>query len=697
MATRLHATAIRHDHLDEVRRTFVELLGPGFEGVEITAHGGWLSFCTSVWGVNSKNLLKGLCALGRPGLNFTTEDDSRWYGTVVGAPGQPTFIHEHSLYAATPSAEWLAHYEQPEPEEEEIDPALSFLEEPPPPGGPRNAPLDRFLGAQGFAGMTIPDELRARLLALPITEAVLELRQWSVQSFIDALAAAQIPHDPEAVRATLLWENLTPAERDSSLGNLPRLLSVLGLGGQWDKFVHESEHPEQVEPETCELEPSPPPPDVDAIAPVLARLAGTSLTPLADQALNLPLDRAARITFLADLARVEGQPLGVVFTFTWPADAERKVSLPAVEIHANEEEVQWIVEPGRLRVGFTEHETINDCKLSDWLGKKVTQWMKKLPEGVRLEVAMAAAEPTTTHQRFAGPIKGKDWQVEESYPALPGDVLREALDWSARTEKSSFTAVDEAEFEAIMRVIRRDPQLTNLRIKQKGLKIQADWDVTGELARVFARQRLRDRFDLSAQAAAQSAGAAKRRQERREMMRGMVAAARARSAPHDAAILYRGKHTLFWASDFMLLDQLEPEPRDQFTKAVTDLGFTLVGDFVAKKFRDFVLRCWISDDRKTYAIMTAKRSLYLSIEFFTRFANKMTLTTTTNSSVDSRPKKGVFYKVLPGLGGAELHAKHVWGIQQFESKHGTQPVPLEPTLLGVVQEFDQALGRMPQR
>src|SRR5262249_58084368 len=84
----------------------------------------------------------------------------------------------------------------------------------------------------------------------PTGGAVTRCRRWHAEQISNALTEAGIPHDPAAIRSVLLWEDLTENERSSDLGNLPRLLSVLGLGGQWDDWVRQAEAP-----------PPPPPPE----------------------------------------------------------------------------------------------------------------------------------------------------------------------------------------------------------------------------------------------------------------------------------------------------------------------------------------------------------------------------------------------------------------------------------------------------
>src|SRR5262249_24823694 len=92
-------------------------------------------------------------------------------------------------------------------------------------------------------------------------------------------------------------------------------------------------------------------------------------------------------------------------------------------------------------------------------------------------------------------------------------------------------------------------------------------------------------------------------------------------------------------------------------------------------------------------LLMAKRTMYLGYEFFSRFADDSTLTTTTNGAVGSQPELRVYCKVHPGLEPAALYEKHQWGVERFRTRKATEPVPLAPALLGVAREYDRALAR----
>jgi hypothetical protein len=179
----------------------------------------------------------------------------------------------------------------------------------------------------------------------------------------------------------------------------------------------------------------------------------------------------------------------------------------------------------------------------------------------------------------------------------------------------------------------------------------------------------------------------------KQMRRATVEAARKRAAPHDDEPLLRGQQSIYWRSDFSQLTQLKQETRKRIDQAMSDLGLRHCGDLVAKKQRDIVLRAYVSTDRLSYGILMGKRTMYLGYEFFSRFADGSTLTTTTNGAVDSHPQLGIFFKICPGLEVPALFEKHRWGIDRFRTHKGTEPLSLEDTLLGVARELEVAFAR----
>src|SRR5207237_1041653 len=146
------------------------------------------------------------------------------------------------------------------------------------------------------------------------------------------------------------------------------------------------------------------------------------------------------------------------------------------------------------------------------------------------------------------------------------------------------------------------------------------------LSKVFFRHRFAAYWDV----AAHDREAAQHYQERLDMQHKMrqagAAAARSRAAPHNDELLLRSKCGRYWQSDFAGLAELEQETREKIDTAMTRLAFRHIGDLVAQKQRDIVLRIHASSDGLSYGILMAKRTMYLGYEFFSRFADGSTLT-----------------------------------------------------------------------
>jgi hypothetical protein len=703
MATRINVTAVRDCPSGEVRAVMSEVLRPARAGVEcgpvgdqleIHENQGWTWFTTSVWGISAADLNRALCRLARPALQFSTSDGERWYLTVHGGPGgQAHFLHEFAYHSHDPDPaedfERQVDVEQ-RPEPPPVDPRLAFLEDDLPPSSDQpKVPFD--LIAENLAGLgnQIPVEFRETVSALPYSQAAARYRRWHAEQVLAALSAAGIPHDPRVVRSVLLWETVTGVERDSDLGNLPRLLSVLGLGGEWDEWVRQVEAPPPPPELTCPVPAAPPPPSPDLIRPVLALVEPLGLTPVAGGPLVFPLRELGLCRFFPEALSIY-DTAGVTLTVTLPPDFHRAVPPPSEHGGAQVE-----MTAAGFRVGLPNHLWLRRDDLKRLLGKALSRLLFHLPNGAVLDLAFALEGKPALMQRYRGPVAGKNWEISETYPALSRDALAGGMDLAryGAQDHEKHEARDEAEAAAIVELAKRDPTMWDMKMQRKGRMVWCESDVVGHLPKAFFRYR----FATSWNVAGHDREAARLHQERLDQQRKMrqvgVEAARRRAAPHDDEILLQTKRSRYWRSDFARLTELEQETGEKFDATLAGLGFRHLGDLVAKKQRDVVLRTYVSKNRLSYAILMAKRTMYLGNEFFSRFTEGSTLTTTTNASVGSQPVVKVYYKIHSALEPAALYDKHLWGIERFRTRKETEPVPLDPTLLGLARELDQALAR----
>ena len=694
MATRINVTAVRNCSLDDVRAVFTTILGPAFAEIPITDHNGWLSFVTSVWGVSAGDLNRGLCKLAGPALQFTTSDGDRWYLTIHGGQhGQRFFLHEFQFHSYIPGpdddqrrAEELAQRGEPPP----IDSRLEFLEEDRAPGPKRpKAPFDLAADALTSVGGPVSDEFRASVADLPYSQAITRYREWHADQIIAGLASAGIPHDSAAVRSVLLWERITESESGSDLGNLPRLLSVLGIGKEWDDYVTQAETPPPPptsEPEICTVPEAPKPPE-DLIAPVLACVEPLGLTPVAGGPVPLALKDMDRVRFFPDACAIF-DVCGIVLTVMLPPGFSRDGIVPdkAVEGHVE-------LTADGFRAGLHNHMWFNQRDLKSQVGKKLHRLLYHLPDGAMLECAFGHAEHPAMNQRYRGSVAGGSWQIDATYPPLSHDALKNALALAAEDDRPRHKMRDVAEAEAVIAAARRDPNLSHTPVVRKGKTLHCDSDITGRLTRVIFRHRFQGFWNVANVMKEMECKYREQVEMARQMRNAGAKAARRRAAPHEKEVLFHGKQGIYWRSDFAELTELEQETRAKIDAALAELGFTHIGDFVAKKQRDIVLRCYRAADGFSYGVLMGKRTMYLGTEFHSRFADGSTLTTTGNTSVVSHPEISAYFKSCPGLEPAALYAKHQWCIDRFRTRKGTAPMVLDATLVGAARELDEAFAR----
>ncbi len=699
VAVRIHATAIRDCSPDEARAVFAEILGPGFEAVPIHEHQGWTWFTTSVWGVSGGDLNKGLCRLARPALQFTTSDGSRWHLTVHGgAHGQEAFLHEFGCFShpASPDQDDELAAEALNDAPEPIDPDLSFLEdEPEAPARPKTA-FDSVAEDFAFVGVPLPEPLYEELRKLPYSQAVNRLRQWQANEIPRSLAGAGIAHDSEAMRRVLLWENITESEHGSDLGNLPRLLSVLGLGGEWDDYVRQAEEAAK-QPLSCEYEAeegndfqSEHEPPADHARMVLNLVEALPLTAIEGGAVPLPPKKISRLGFPSDACS------------TWPAPTmavrvqlPKGAKKPPVETLPEAQGILALGTSDGFEIGFLNRAWFLKSDLVQSVGKKLTQLLVHPPDGTVMEVNFAVENEVPTYQRFRGTVRGEMLWVEQSYPALTHNALAGAIEIAGYERKTKIKTRDEAEAQALEQAARRDNHLHDMQVKRKGLVVAVDFD-SGNLAKLLLRLRYRDIWDFGPLEAHEAKQYEERIAMQKKLRRAGAEAARQRAAPHDADVLLKGRHSWYWRSDFQRFDKLDQEQRQTFDGTMTALGFTPVGDLVVKKVRDIMLHVFISNDRTIYGILMGKRAMYMGHEFVSRLSDGSGLTTTTNAMVESKPEQGIYYRSFPGLDPESLYKKHLQGLDRFRTRKAVSPVLLEPTLIGVAQEIELAFERQRQ-
>lgn len=235
MAVRIHVTASMADQ-KTIRTTFRELLGEGFDSINIEATPPWNFFTTSVWGVDGTKLIEGLQRTGQIGLQATTSDASRWVLTLV-RPDQPplSFLHEFYLFRSPCDPDQIVE----PPERDEIDPRLAFLEPDPEPGSQRAwSQFDSIADDYASMGASIDESFRDRVQGMTYGAALNAFQEYETARLADCLAEAGLEFNRQELLDALLWKSTTEREYDADIGNLPRVLLALGLRGSIADFFN---------------------------------------------------------------------------------------------------------------------------------------------------------------------------------------------------------------------------------------------------------------------------------------------------------------------------------------------------------------------------------------------------------------------------------------------------------------------------
>ncbi len=691
MATRIHVTATRNCTAEEVQAIFHEVLGPNFGNVTIHEHDGWTWFMTSVWGVTGKDLNKGLCQLAKPGLQFTTSDGERWYLTVHGGPnGQENFLHEfgYSDSCADPEDELDEEEYDLDVEDEAIDPDLAFLEDPPESLPRPRVPFDRVAEDFRDCGVTLPESLVEELRKLSFAEAVHLLRERLADAVIDAIEQAGITIDAPVVRQVLLWEKVTDQERESDLGNLPRLLSILGLGGEWDDYVRQAEEADAREQLDDEYEEEPEPPTPDFAQEVFDLVRGLPLTLVEGRPVPIAPAKLQRLGLASEACSTRESTKMALFI-------ELPNGLDQFELETPSEpsfEV-FLDSSGRtFRLGVPNRICFRKGRLREAGGDSLLEFLRHPPEGSTIEVDFGVKGEPATYQRYRGIVRDGRLQVDRTYPPLDRETLADVIRLGGDEPKGRVACRNIEEAESLIKAARKDSYLGNIELHSEGSVVSSEYD-PGFIARLLLRLRYPETWDFGPYWAKQKQEYVEGLARQRRLRRARAEAARKRAAPHDPEVLLKGEHSWYWSSDFLRFDQLEPEPRERFDAAMATLGFVQIGDLVAKKQRDIMLRVFQSDDRLCYGVQMGKGTLYLGSEFVSRLEDGSGLTTTTNDGMESVPKAGIYFRAFPDLDPEALYARHLEGLDRCRELKGVRPVPLGKTLVDVAREIEIAFDR----
>lgn len=726
MAVRIHVTA-SHAAVDDIRAVFTELLGPPFENISLEQSGPWTFFSTSVWSASGALLLDGLNRLNAVGLQATTEDACKWYLTVaIPGHGSVSFLHDFYLFRRELDSEETAE----SPEAEEIDPRLTFLQPDPEPGELR--PPSQFDSvSQNYADAQIPiaEQFLDEVRMLNYGEAVNRFRHYEAQRLAIAMAAAGIEFDRGDLTDALLWNSTTAREDHADIGNLPRVLLALGLAGTMRDYVQQCDEQEELIPRESEAvdensdacnvnyddlaSRAESQEDAEANGAVDERkehgLLIKRTLAIAEQSARLPIEgdvvslipqEWSLLGFFAEAVSVQQTPTAVVrivFSSLFDTTGFTVNASTCWDIEAQ-------CQPDGCLLGLQSLDLIDlpdpECPwppdyLLTYLGEPMARFLRQPADGTFIEFLFAEPDQPSTVMRLAGRIVDGTLQITEAFPKIDSSKLSAALELARDQETCEYSLKSPAEAAAVMESVKLDSYLHNMGVTLEGQTLRCEYDGMGFLARLILWERLGDVWNFQPARAQRVIEYAERRKWQLEMQRAAVQMRKMQRAPCDkSSVIFRGVASLYWKSDMSSWENLESGPREDFDRAMAELDFQLLGDFVSRKLRDHLLRCFCSPDQLCFAVIIGNSCGYAGYEFVSHFQNGAHLTTSTSWMADSHPEIEVYAQCLPGLAPLDLYQRHRWGISRFESHKETRPILLEPTLQCLVRLFDAMLERM---
>jgi hypothetical protein len=133
--------------------------------------------------------------------------------------------------------------------------------------------------------------------------------------------------------------------------------------------------------------------------------------------------------------------------------------------------------------------------------------------------------------------------------------------------------------------------------------------------------------------------------------------------------------------------KLEPVDR-----ALSELGFTVLGDVHCDRFGELYLRAYAGPAGDTFGCVIAGTFGQFVVEFVTRFGDGGSLTTTTTPNLKDQKKRRVFKRSYPNLGPHALYKTHRAGIAEITTVKA-QPLPIDPTIEGFCRAIDEYIKR----
>lgn len=323
--------------------------------------------------------------------------------------------------------------------------------------------------------------------------------------------------------------------------------------------------------------------------------------------------------------------------------------------------------------------------------------LKDLPDGTILEILAAPMESESPGEagfhRSRGPVEGGMWTIEEMYPEVPIERLREALALASELNSSlSIKLADEAEYKAAMKWFRANhgpyaiednpPRFAAGSLKLKKPERGLLW----LLATAVFALRFRDVFPVMDMGDDQEAEFEAEEAEREEY------AARANKPIQGARLLEGGSGRVYFQSMALMVSEKLAAIIQERERELFGLKFRHVADVVCGAFPDIVLRGYARNDDDTWATYLVRAPETVQFELSSRFEKgTATLATLEGEGIDD-PARAAFRQSMPGQPAVAMIEAHERRKNQLSAEFGA-PVKLTINARGFAEAVEVALTK----
>ncbi len=634
MSTRLILVAARNC----TRENFTQAFALDQE-TEVHEDGGFLWYLASFWGSDRSAVGRGMAELPGPNIFMETHDGCFW-NLFIHEQGQKPFFCHHDF-------SWLGVSRDPEDYDEED--GDSFLED--------------EAQAWEFFGHTLPEELSQVLGGSDGHTAILAYYQRQAEYMADALARFGIPHTRGEVVSILNGEAVTDNELETEIGNLPRLLVSLGFGQYFEDVLQSILSPEEEEADS----------DDEPYAFDFARMEDYPLVAIAEGPCEVSLADVGCLLQIAcfcdldvELGMRMGLPAGKQADFVWEED-----QWPEPELQGN----FWTA-------GVREAVVLDMDE-----GKDIFHTLEQLPSGSTCELATFGEWSSAGCHRYFGTVSNGVFRIDASHPALSRSTLTDAVDLIRLIRSDEpISARDQAELTAVLDASQADLAFAlGGRLDHVGLQFVIEEPQRMDLVKHLFRRRFSGTWGVET-AAALEREANEELSALAESLAAVIPGVRSTNE-----IVYHGTNEVFYQADPSAVRS--PEKIAAVDAQLEAMGFRFVGDFCgAARFKDILIHGYTHPAEAIYGVLFLGL-LGVSFDFFTRFDDGSSATTTSLPSVQVSASRDRVFQCGATEDLHTLFNRHIAFIGK-KRLQGVHTVPFGHSAKDLAKEIDDFLSRL---